>query len=505
MVLAACGQLGSRGDPDGASKEPPGTSGKPVVLLDSSPPPSLDSAVLNSGIGLLKYAMSENLVSVSRKVELEPWLATSWRNLDPLKWEIKLREGVKFWDGTPMDAAAVKASLERLIGKHAEARLKLAAAAIDVVDPRTLVITTLVPNASFPNVLSHRSFGIHNAKAAEAIGDEAFARQPVLTGPFKPVEYKKDELLTVTRNDGYWGGKPYLPGFQVKFVIDPNTRILALQSGDADLVLRPPIQALDVLRNTKGLYVKEVLSEEQFYVLMNGRTAPTDDARVRRAISLGIDRRALVDQVLNRAHDVATDIYAPMYPWTLKNGYPTDAAKAAALLDDAGWRPGTDGVRRKDGKTLTLTLLHYPQNSEIPPMAVAIQAQLKKLGVNAELKSVEQINPATKTADWNAAMYSNNTGGGDPLYMFDDFFRPEGGQQFGFSHPEIPKLIDQIQTTMDPTRRLEAIRRAQDFLVEQAPMVPLVAAKIRVAVSERLKNVQAHPVNTRLVDANFGK
>lgn len=504
-AIAACGpERPAAGGGEGSAQSPV-SSGKPITLLDTFAPAVLDPAG-GGRPNVVKPGMGELLVRVNRKGELEPWLASSWRNLDPLRWEIKLREGVSFWDGTPMDAAAVKASLERVTAMQGEARLKLAAAGIDVVDARTLVVRTQAPNASLPNALTTWAFAIHSAKAAAAMGDDAFARQPVLTGPFKPVDYKKDELLTLVRNDAYWAGKPFLPGLQIRYVNDPNTRVLALQSGDADLVFAVPTQALPTLRNTPGIRVPETPADSFVYMLTNMRTPPTDDARVRRAISLGIDRRALVQQVLEGAHDVATDIYAPIYSWSLKNAYPSDAARAARVLDEAGWLPGPDGVRRKDGRPLTFTLLHYPQGADLLPLAIAIQAQLKKIGMNAELKEVPIINNATKTPDWGAAMFNNGSGAGDPMLLLDTFFRPEGGQHFGFTHPKTPGLIEKIQTTFDQPKRLEAVREFQDLMIEEAPLLPLVVVKARVAAGERLKNVQPHPIGTMMmVEHTWGK
>lgn len=491
-----------------ATSEQSGTPGRPITLLDtiiSAGSASLDPAVATTA--LLKYGMSETLTRVNRKGELEPWLAASWRSLDPLRWEIRLRESVTFWDGTPVDAAAVKASLERSVGKNADARARWSGAAAEVGDPRTLIIRTQEPNGLLPLALSYGSFAIHNVRAAEAMGDDAFAQRPVLTGPFKTTDYKPGESLTLSRHDAHRGGRPYLSGFVVKYAQDPNARVLALQSGDADVIFDPPTQSLRTLRAHPGIRLAEHLSDTQYFLLLNQRTPPLDDARVCRAVGFYVDRRALVEQVLEGAHDVATDVFSPVYSWALKNAYPTDATRGDRLLSEAGWQRGADGLWRKDGRPLSFTLTHYAGRPDLQPLGIAIQAQLRKAGITADLKQVEQPTAAIRAPDWGGAMWFTTTAmGGDPLYLPATYMRPEGGQYMGYGHAEIPQLIERMQTSIEQSKRLETVRRFQDLMVEEAPMIPLVVVKLRLGLGERLKNVQAHMLNWVLVeDGNFGK
>lgn len=504
IALGACGPEGRTG---GQSNPAPGAGDKPITILDTFTPVDLDPTSRNTGQHFVKLGIGETLARVSAKGEVEPWLATSWRSLDPLRWEIKLREGVTFWDGSPVDAAAVKASLERSMAKDVQARFKLRAAGIDVVDPATLVVRTESPNASFVAALVWRSCVIHSARAAQAVGDEAFARQPVMSGTFRPVDYKKDELLTVVRHDGYWGGKAFLPGYQVKYVTDAQTRVLALMSGDADLILDVPGESIPSLEKHPGVRVPQTVSDVQNFLVVNPRVPPMDDARVRRAVSLGIDRKPIVEQVLAGVADVTGDVYSPVNTFALKNAYPMDRARAARLLDEAGWQRGADGLRSKGGRPLAFTQAYFPQRPELLPMSVAIQAQLKELGMRVEIKQIEWSQQIMLSNEWATMGYYNGTAdGGDPQSLLDTFFRPEGGQYYGFTHPDLLGLIDQIQTTVDRDKRFQLVRRVQDLFVEQVPIVPIAVRRLRIAVNERpLKNVRAYPSGQILIDTNFGK
>lgn len=508
-LLAACGpgdtpsgQPGQAGQPG----QPGQRTDKVVTIVGSSIPTTVDPAQMLTQPGLLTWGMGEMLARVNPKGQLEPWLATGWRTLDPRRWEFKLRDGISFWDGAPMDASAVKASLERSLALQPGAPENLRASAIEVVDARTLVISTEVPHAVVPAVMADVTFIIHNAKLAIARGNEAFAREPSMTGPYKPVDFRRDESMTLVRHDAYWGGKPALARIEVKVVREGETRVLALQSGQADMARDVPSESGNLLRKQPGIFVPETLAASLVYLFLNQRQAPLDDPVVRRAVSLAIDRKALIDQVLAGVGEAPGDVYAPMYPWAQKNLYPSDPAKAAKLLDEAGWRLGPDGVRQKNGKQIAFTLLTYPTNADNQPLGIALQAQFKKVGISVDLKSVEQIAPALKGTGWGAGLYHNNSASnGDPQYLLDTFIRSDAPRPFGYSNAAMDRLIEQIRGTTDSAERMKLIRRAQDFLAEEAPMLPLVVKKERLFVNEKLKSAQPHPSSWYMLHADFGR
>ena len=499
-ALAGCGPASGSGG-DGSQD----ASGKPVVIVDSFGSSGIDP-VIDVG-NLIKWGMGDPLARVSRKGDIEPWLATSWKSLDPLQWELKLRDSVKFWDGSLMDASAVKGSLEMTIAKNAVSRDSFGVSAIEVVDAKTLRIRTLTPNAGFPSVMASRDFAVFNPKAAESMGAEAFARQPVLTGPFRPIEFKKDEVTTAVRFDDYWAGKPGVPRWQIKLVPDANTRLLALQSGDADMAMNLTNEAILSLRAEKKYRLLDTLGGAQEFVLLNPRSAPFDDVAVRRAFSLGIDRKPLVDKVLAPTVEVAGDIYSPIYPWALKNQYPTDAVRAAKLLDDAGWRMGSDGVRQKGGRPLSVTAIWYAARTDLLPIGITIQAQLKALGFKIELKQVENVTAAIKANDWNAAVFYNNTAPqGDPQTFPNQFLRTGGTSTFGYSNPELDRLLEQMRSTFEPPERLKIVLKLQDLMTQEVVVVPLVVKKEVFAVNDSLKKLQTpHPTSTYVLDYTFNR
>lgn len=168
-----------------------------------------------------------------------PWLATEAKSLDEKTWEITLRQGVKFHNGALMDAAAVKASLERAFAESASTRGLLDTARIEVKDAHTLTIVTNQPSPILPSLLTAGETVIVDAAAAQAMG-EAFSERPVLTGPFKVERYQQGEELVAVRHSDYWGPRPLVDRLVVTHIPDNNSLVLALQAGDIDIAMGNP-------------------------------------------------------------------------------------------------------------------------------------------------------------------------------------------------------------------------------------------------------------------------
>lgn len=207
FAITACG---------GAASDVPATTDAPTA--DDTPASIAGGTTLRVGFhGLgqipdpvkvgwqsVRTGLAETLFKLDTNLDPEPWLATGIRPLDGTTWEITIRQGVKFHNGTVMDAAAVKASLERTIASNAGSKALLDIARIEEKDPYTIIIVTNEPNPALPGILTHPTMSIVAAAAAEAMGD-AFNERPVLTGAFKVEKFQLAKELVVVRNEEYWG------------------------------------------------------------------------------------------------------------------------------------------------------------------------------------------------------------------------------------------------------------------------------------------------------------
>ncbi len=380
----------------------------------------LDPAIGFDGYSIMTYGLGETLQRVTPAGEVVPWLAESVEALDPLRWRVRLRDGIAFWNGRALDAPRLKASLMRSIERNPSAANLLQLSTIDVVDSRTVELATTRPNGALGANLSSSFLVVHDpAESSTVDGLPA----PALTGPFRPVQLRPGELCTVARMDGYWGGAPALAGAEFRGVSDGNARLLGALAGDVDLSRQIPPSGVGAAR-AGGLAVASSTSGYMYHLYLNCRKPPFDDVQVRRALSLAVDRRSLAERVLGGSGEVATGPFPRFYPFAAAEEPRFDPAAARELLDAAGWLPGRDGVRERSGRQLAFTILTYPQRPELGLLATAIQAGLREIGVAAAIRSTEDISTPVDNGEHEAAMYAMQTvPTADPGFIFNLIYR----------------------------------------------------------------------------------
>ena len=267
-----------------------------VIWLSSPLDPVKSGWVANQS------AMSENLFRLSGStLGPEPWLATGATQVDPLTWEIEIRPGVKFHNGNAMDAAAVKASLERTIRLSAASADNLDIASVDVKDQQTITITTVEPQPTLPGLLTVPATAITDAAAADAAGEGNFLQAGALTGPYVPTEYVQKEYLHSVANDDYWGGAPPLAGIDHVAIPDTNSRELALQAGDVDLAINISPEGAETINAQPGLSTQTSgIGTNVVMWWVNFERGTLADPLVRRAVAQAIDRESIAGLVARR-------------------------------------------------------------------------------------------------------------------------------------------------------------------------------------------------------------
>jgi peptide/nickel transport system substrate-binding protein len=454
--------------------------------------------------------LAETLFKLSSKdLTPEPWLATGASQLDEKTWEITLRQGVQFHNGALMDAAAVKASLERAIAKSPVAKTVLDIARIEVKDPSNLTIVANKPSPILPALLAEPVSAIVDAAAAEAMGD-AFAERPVMTGPFKVERFQQDRELVVVRHAEYWGPSPLVDRVIFVYLTDGNSRLLALQSGDVDIATNMPPESVATVKKSPDLRVVSSRPVALEFMFFNHRREPWKDVRVRQAIALGINREALVKAV---REGVGTPANGPFPPILLScdplRGHHFDPAKARQLLSQAGYldKDG-DGYVEKDGQALTMTLLTYRANPELVPMAEIIQASLKTIGIKVTVRLVEQIGAALQQGDWDGGLYFNNmVTTGDPYWALSQFYATGGATNLGaYSNPQIDELVRQLAVATDRQARLRLACTASQTIVDELPVAPLLYADFIYFISREVVGFdEPHPFFLYFMDYKIGK
>jgi peptide/nickel transport system substrate-binding protein len=444
---------------------------------------------IRSGYSLVRYGAAETLTRLTPQNGLEPWLAARVTNVDPTTWRVALRPNVTFWDGTPLTADAVIAAFKaNWDGQPGAATVLDKTTQIVAVDSLTLDFKLPKPASNFPNVLTSQFLVIHKANGT------------IMTGPYRPTKLDVDHEVVLEAFPGYWAGTPALVRISVKLVPDPNTRVLALQAGDVDLLYGLPPENF---KDFGGAFATQAIPSTRIHSLgLNGTRPPFSDRALREATAWGIDRQALLKIGLDGQGAVATGMLPAISGLDIVPLQTTDVGRAKALLDGAGWLPGADGVRSKDGKRLAFTLLTYPGRAELTPIAVTMQGQLKPLGYDIQIQQVQNIKDGTKDANFDAAMGSTNAlVTGDVLTYYTQTLTRDGTNNYSrYVIPSVPPLIDQLRAETDPTRQQTLSHQIQELVKSEVPYVFLVVPPVTVATKKGAVNgLVLHPNDIYLI------
>jgi peptide/nickel transport system substrate-binding protein len=492
LAIGGCGR-----DSGGNGNE----TGKTLVIGEmwaiDNVDPATDGTLLKE-----KALVVETLVECKPNFELIPGLAESWKNINDKTWEIKLKDGVKFHDGTPLNAQAVKWSLERALQLNPQIFTYTQISNIKAVDDKTLSITTSRPNGDFPASLHYSNTAIISPGSVDQEGKLV---KPVGTGPFKFAEWNKATgEITLVKNADYHGGAPKTDRVLIKPIPDPNTRSMALEKGEIDFTCDPPYNELNRLSSLTGIKVEKHETARNYELEMNLNKEPFNDIRVRKAISHAIDRESLVRYVLFGCGSTAKGPFMPGMAWTngdLK-GYPYDTAKAGALLAEAGFKDSDgNGILEKNGRPLKLSLLTYPQRPGLPPMAQALQDQLKKVGIDVKVEIMEYgaITQRAETGEWDMRIMAMATAMiPTPAFYGQVLYYSNKG--LGYHNDKVDQLIDACSASFDSNEKYRLAREWQQLVEEDLPVITLAHYGVAVSMNDK---VQGYVFNPTAHDYNF--
>jgi peptide/nickel transport system substrate-binding protein len=448
------------------------------------------------------------LIDFDVNLQMHPGLAESWKNLDPLTWEIKLRPGVTFHDGSALTADDVIFSLDRTDEvPNSPAPFTDMVAAIDKVekiDDLTLRITTKEPAPALMESIG-RVF-IVSKKATEGMTSEDFnsGKAAIGTGPYRFVGWKPGETLELEAYDGYWGEKPEFKDVEIRFISNDAARVAALLSGAVDLIDAVPPDDLARLKADDAIHVVSEASGRVIYLGLSMRQDqapgvtdlngnpldknPFRDQRVRKAISLMIDRDLIVDRILGGSGVPAGQIGAPGLGGYSQNLQPDkpDLAKAKELLTEAGY---------PDGFGITV----YSSNDRFPgdgDLAQALGQFLARGGLKVNGVEALPYNVYSKAAtagDYGAFVYS--LGASTPttapllqslLHTYDKEAKMGAFNRVRFSDPEFDAALAAAMQEFDDTKRAQMLAQATDMVFAETPVVPLYWQQVHWAMKAGL-------------------
>lgn len=475
-----------------ASEDNTLTVGEMFDITSDSLDPVEDGSVMAE-----KALITEALVGVNSDLTIKPELASSWSQISDNTWEFKLRDDVFFHDGSKMTAEDVKSSIERANKLNSRAASLLKLESIEVVDPVTIRIKTTEMNPILPAVLHYPSLAIISTRSLDK--DGSFV-SPIGTGPFRFESFDaQTHMLTVARNDKWWGGEVKLDRIILKPIQDPNTRALALESGEVDFTVDVPYNEVERINALDGINVEKYENPRIYYLYFNFQHAPLDDAKVRQAIAYGMDRNSIVEYVLFGVGKAAVGPFMPSFSWADQSLVPYDynVEKAKDLLDQAGWKDSNgDGIRDKDGKPLELSLFTWPQRPGQPPMAEALASQMKEIGikVNVDVVDYSVIDERRSRGEWDMVLGAMNVAMvPDPSYILESNFKTGGSSNNGYSNAEVDQLLNDASQTNDQKKRLEDFNQVQEIVQEDLPIITVAYYGLAIAMKDYVKGYVFDP------------
>ncbi len=480
-----------------------------VIWLDSPLDP-VEGAWAASQAG-----MAENLFRLSAAdLSPEPWLATGAEQIDPMSWEIGIREGVRFHNGSVMDAAAVKASLERTTLLSPGTGERLAIESMEVKDAQTLVVHTMEPRPTLPGLLTISQTAIVDAAAADAAGQDSFLAAGAMTGPYVPTEYILKERLVSVANDDYWGGAPPLAGIEHIAIPDTNSRELALQAGDIDFAINISPEGVERFDGLPDLHSRTAGAGTSVVMWwVNFERDTFSDPLVRQAVSHAIDRESIAGLVAPAGTGSFADLLLPeemaSCPGVAGPGF--DPQLAAELLAQAGYVDSDgDGYVDKDGQTLEIVIGGYPQRFQLPIMAEAAQAMLAQAGIRAEVQITEWS--VVKEPAWDLfGWYNNVVDAGDPVLNVSKFVglhadaSNSGANNYGqYSNPDLVNIIAQAGDVSDIQQRKQIACEALAVVAAETALLPVAHAYMVYGVHEQVSGFEPHPHRLYMFDKRIG-
>ena len=418
----------------------------------------------------VSFNIYDNLTSRHPDGKLHPGLATEWKLTGPTTWTFKLRSGVKFHHGDPFSSADAKFSIERTYDPNAKTMVATALATIDKIetpDATTLVVHTKKPDPLLPARLAFYGGQIVPKKYLESVGNDGFNTKPSGTGPVKLVSWTKDDKLVLDANDGYWGGKPDFDRMTVRPIPETAPRVAALLKGEVDIIVQLPADQGERVAGNPTTRVAGALYAGLYVLAVNSKRPPLDNPLVKQALSLAIDREAIVKE-LWRGRGIV-----PSQPIAKGDNHwdaslpplPYKPTQARDLLKKAGY---------KNEEIIIETTVAYLSNDK--QMSEAIQGMWKDAGINAKVEVIEYSVRAQKNREksFKGVFWSDPTSTlGDPDGMMWRLLGPGGPQDY-WRHPRWDELGNAARFSVDEKFRAQAYKEMTTIFLEHFPWLPVI-------------------------------
>jgi len=493
-LLAACTTGSTTPGPDASA----GDSAKFTIAIASDldtvdPAQSTTTAAMN----VIDYG-TQGLTVLDDKGSVQPALATSWDvSEDGKTLTFHLRKGVKFQDGAAFTATAAKFNLERLLDTTIKAPQRTpytVISSVDAVDANTLKLTLTQPAPDLVKQLASTPASFISPDSVTKDGNTyKNIVHPVGTGPYAFKEFKSGQEATFTKFNDYWGKKPYYGTVVFDIVPEANTRESMLLSGQADMIVSPPVADLKQLKANSSVSVINAPSVRTIFMAMNNQQPPFNDEKVRQALNYAVDKQAIIKNILGGTAQVAdSPLPVGLSGYCKAGAYPYDPEKAKALLKEAG--VGDLSV------VLGSPSNHYVQDIQA---SQAVAGYLSKVGVTAKVETTDwpsylaNITAPLEKQQYNLHMLGGAAVGLDAQTQFNLLrqknWPPASTATSFYTNPQVETLINEGLVETDQTKRDADLCQAQKIIWNDAPWIFLWTQNQILAHSSKVEGITTIP------------
>ena len=436
-----------------------------LIIAQESDASTIDAHyVVDSASASIMEHMVEPLLELTPKGEVVPKLVEKWEiSPDATEFTLRLRKGIRFHDGQPFNAEAVKVNFDRRIDPKAATKFYFLVAQIEsvtVIDEYTVKIKTKAPFAPLLSHLTHTTNGIQSPAALKKSWDKPLT-MPIGTGPFIFKEWVPGNKVVVVQNDNYWGMKPAVSEVTFRAIPDDASRVAALEKGEVHVAVKIPPSDVPRLKSSSKITIMNTPSDRTIYMGFNCFKEPFTDKRIRQALNYAVNKEAIVKHVLGGMGGVSDAPISPgIFGYAPIKTYEYSIEKAKALLTEAGFPDGFE-------TTICLAAGRYYMDVSV---ATAVAADLLKVGVKAEIKMMDWdtyipfIFRDKEVAEHKLYLLGWNTVTGDadyglyPLFYSGEWPRKGMNASF-FKNEKLDQLLDTARSTANQRNGRNSIRK----------------------------------------------
>lgn len=440
--------------------------------------------------------VSETVFMQDKDGNLVSRFVDSIEQKDDLTWEIKLKSGVKFSDGTDVDAQAFCDSMNSIMQNNEMASSSAGMITFTATDDATVTLTTERETTVMPSVLCE-----YNMVVCKDNGDSSY----VFTGPYVIDSMDPGVELDLVPNEYYDDRAADRSNVVIKGFSDAATMQQAFESGEIDMAFTVTPETAGILQG-EGYTTKDFDAGYQYFMVVNSKENETlSDLKLRQAINVGINREDMVTAL--KGGRVANGFFAQYYSFAGDVQETYDPEQAKSLLEEAGYTDTDgDGFVDKDGEKLTLKLVTYPSRPDLSVLMQLVVSELNDIGIDATTEMTDSIGNYVKTVEFDIAFWAQHTAPtGEPTYSLSQFFRTGAAyNNNAYSNEKVDELLDQMGTLPAGEEKDNLAKQVQQIISEDLPVIYLVDPQWHIAVSDKLANYEPYNGDYYVVNAELG-